>query len=633
MKRIIAILAVVLLIIGISSTTAFADDGGYSITNYKFTGTLHENNTVTVTENITVNFTSDRHGIYREIPLYMYVGGAVDGRPGTSIEYSNDVKDVSVEGWKYSVDEDEDGRYEMIKIGSSSKYVSGEQNYVIHYTYVMPDDRLDSTDFLFYSVLGSEWNVPVDKFSFDLKFDKAISKKAAENLQIYSGSHGGEYNYLDVDFKATTKGISGSVKNVGSNQAVTIFGKLPQGYFVGAKTVSPIPMYLCFGVICLAAVLAILFGLTAKKGEIVETVEFYPPEGMTPAEVGTIIDESADDIDLMSLIPYWAQKGYITINEIKPKKKVQLILNKVQPLPADAPQYQKVLFNALFKSGEECNLSKLGNSFADSFSSAKASLKNIFRGPKTLSVGHGKALLLCVLAVLGLFGFITFSSPIKPAYNFFEGIVISFPVTLFAMVTVVGLRSRFKKVTGKIAFVLISIILLGISSAVIHFALTEENLAPEVMLYAALALAAITPIFACRIVHNTEYRNQMLGKLNGLKNFIETAEIDRLKYLLEQDPGYYYEVLPYAMAFGMLDKWSKRFDGLTVQRPYWYSSYDSMTMWELYYLNRMLKTNINDRIGHINAAAAAAKAASAASSSGGGGFSGGGGGGGGGGSW
>ena len=48
-----------------------ADEGGYRIEDYKFEGTYHKNNTVTVEETIKVQFTESRHGIYRTMPLFM----------------------------------------------------------------------------------------------------------------------------------------------------------------------------------------------------------------------------------------------------------------------------------------------------------------------------------------------------------------------------------------------------------------------------------------------------------------------------------------------------------------------------------------------------------------------------------
>lgn len=52
------------------------------------------------------------------------------------------------------------GEDEVIKIGSEDEVVIGAKTYVLTYTYVMPDDRIPYSDFLYYSILGSETEVP-----------------------------------------------------------------------------------------------------------------------------------------------------------------------------------------------------------------------------------------------------------------------------------------------------------------------------------------------------------------------------------------------------------------------------------------------------------------------------------------
>lgn len=119
----------------------------------------------------------------------------------------------------------------------------------------------------------------------------------------------------------------------------------------------------------------------------------------------------------------------------------------------------------------------------------------------------------------------------------------------------------------------------------------------------------------------------------GLRQFIQTAELPQLKMLVDENPSYYYGVLPYAMAFGMMDEWAKRFEGMAIPEPDWYLS-DDHSMFTLMYLNHQMNHHIQKPINDIKVAAAAAEMkAAASSSSGGGGFSGGGAVGGGGGSW
>lgn len=116
----------------------------------------------------------------------------------------------------------------------------------------------------------------------------------------------------------------------------------------------------------------------------------------------------------------------------------------------------------------------------------------------------------------------------------------------------------------------------------------------------------------------------MLSELKGFRQFIKMADLDRIKMLIEQDPKYFEKTMSYALAFGMLNKWAKKFDALNIAPPEWYKS-NGVDMVSLYSFSRSFSTSI----GHAQASMVSAPS----NSSSGGGSSGGGFGGGGGGSW
>ena len=134
------------------------------------------------------------------------------------------------------------------------------------------------------------------------------------------------------------------------------------------------------------------------------------------------------------------------------------------------------------------------------------------------------------------------------------------------------------------------------------------------------------PCTVCSDV-STDYRVQMMGRLLGFKEFIETAEKDRLQQLQADDPQYFYKVLPYAMVFELSDKWDDLFKDIEVQKPDWYESSTPLMGYALTHnMVHNFYTTASNAISTISHS-------SDSGSSGGGGFSGGGGGGGGGGSW
>ena len=133
---------------------------------------------------------------------------------------------------------------------------------------------------------------------------------------------------------------------------------------------------------------------------------------------------------------------------------------------------------------------------------------------------------------------------------------------------------------------------------------------------------------AGRFSVDTDYRVQMMGRLLGFKEFIETAEKPRLEQLQTDDPQYFYKVLPYAMVFKLSDEWEDLFKDIKLEKPDWY---DSATPLMGASLTHNMMHNFTSTASH--AISTISHDSSHSSSGGGGGFSGGGGGGGGGGSW
>ncbi|MBQ4409805.1 MAG: DUF2207 domain-containing protein, partial [Firmicutes bacterium] len=132
----------------------------------------------------------------------------------------------------------------------------------------------------------------------------------------------------------------------------------------------------------------------------------------------------------------------------------------------------------------------------------------------------------------------------------------------------------------------------------------------------------------------TAYRAKMLGRIKGFREFIDLAEVDKIDRLVEQDPDYFYNILPYAYVFGLTDKWAKNFERLAPKVPDWYDG-------PAYYMTtpsvfcRTMDTGVRSALSEsvVHTTSSSDFSGGGSFSSGGGGFSGGGGGGGGGGGW
>ncbi len=63
--------------------------------------------------------------------------------------------------------------------------------------------------------------------------------------------------------------------------------------------------------------------------------------------------------------------------------------------------------------------------------------------------------------------------------------------------------------------------------------------------------------------------NKLLGGLLGLKHFIEAAKKHELEMLVEKNPDYFYDILPYAYVLDVSDKWISKFENITILEPKW----------------------------------------------------------------
>ena len=62
----------------------------------------------------------------------------------------------------------------------------------------------------------------------------------------------------------------------------------------------------------------------------------------------------------------------------------------------------------------------------------------------------------------------------------------------------------------------------------------------------------------------------MLAKIKGFRNFLETAEKDRIALIVKQDPSYFYDILPYAYALEVSKVWMDDFKTIGFEKPNWF---------------------------------------------------------------
>ena len=612
-----------------SAASVFADGtADYTTDAFDVTAVASENHVFHVTEKITVDFTTEHHGITRYIPVQSkYYTIKNIKTPG----FSNDTSlesGTSAVGRNYN--------YKLVRIGDADQYLTGRQTFVLSYDLVCYRDDSKSADYLSLDLLPSGWETAINKASLTLTMPKMINWNS---VTYYAGGYGTR----EALSKYFTRSVSGNQltitgKKIPANYGVTVSSNLSEGYWVDPANhdfAGYILYIVLIGIPLLVFLLWLFFG---RDPRIVKTVEFYPPEGMTPAEIGYIIDGKIDDKDMASMLMYFAEKGYVKINETA---RDTFEITKIRDMDESEKVFARTMFDAMFVNGETVQMDDMPETFGISTIAARDELRGYYDEPENKLFKTSASVcrvigdvLMFVPAVVGviLAAFETFN---------YSAIFMLIPVAILliiGMVTVIvaydrhSARSRAKNVT---------IFILGLIPAIAGTAVAAVTcgiLANSWILALGVFVSmAVTYVFVVLMKARTEKGAKWQGQILGFRDFIRNAEYDRLKLLSDKDPEYFYNVMPYAYVMGMSTKWAKKFDNIEVRQPGWYSTYSAgdFIFTALWY-DSMMRSCTRGFAGSISDATAidlGGDVGDFGGGFGGGGFSGGGFGGGGGGAW
>ena len=119
--------------------------------------------------------------------------------------------------------------------------------------------------------------------------------------------------------------------------------------------------------------------------------------------------------------------------------------------------------------------------------------------------------------------------------------------------------------------------------------------------------------------------NEIFAELKGFRQFIKTAEERKLETLIKESPSYFESTMAYALTFGALGAWAKKFEGLDIKPPDWYHSHSGSFHSMNSFSNSFSKTITSTSSTMVSTPSSSGSGGSSGGSSGGG-FGGGGGG-------
>ena len=596
MKR-LAITAL-LLVTGLFCLFASTD---YYIQNYDVDITVGNNAVHHIVETLDVYFDGPHHGIVREIPLDYK---DYDGR---SVRVRN--LDCSL---PYSAEED--NGYLVMQIGSSSvTYRKETVRIVISYDYDLGADNNEGYDEFYMNIIGPDWECPILNVTFKITIPyvsdsgyadaNAFYEDVRRNTHFTSGRYGSTSSDANAYIKKNDDGsllLYGNVTGLDAYNAVTVRIDLPDGWYKGARQpwdFRPV-MAVAHPLICILMVVFAMFlwAMVGRDRMPIIVARFKPPKDFSPLLVGYIADSTVDDKDIISMLFYWADEGLLTIEEKQNNKYEFTKLKDIEDYAVESgrqiPAFEITMFNGFFKNrkvGDKITFKDLEkNNFYDTITKTKLQTRAYFVKDRALYQKKSQiwAFFLTILALVPVAsGALRTGLYENRSAEILFGLVIG---SLLFFADLGAFYSLFRKwhirKSNVPAVIMACIPSVGAFAALLY---TDWMMSGNLSILQNLLTVigcSMTVCFAQITEKRSKYGDEVLEETLGFREFIDKAEISQLKMMIESDPDFYYRILSYAIVLGLEEKWAKKFDGMIVNPPDWFTG---LSPFDIYYLSRM----------------------------------------------
>ena len=478
------------------------------------------NGSVDVTENIIFQFVGGPwHGINRYIPV------EYSGPRGLNYTLFLDVKDITDDtGAKLRFETSRERHYLNLKIyipnaDDSTRTIS------IHYAVSDALKFFDDHDEFYWNVTGDESSIPIESAGAHIVFPAGTSNLRAK---AFTGAYRSSARDAAVEISGT--GVDVQTRDpLPIHEGLTVAVAFDKGTVREPTALSRIfrllrsnwPLF-----IPIVAFFAMFWwwwthGRDPRLRPI--AAQYQPPDNLSPAEVGTLIDNSVDMRDITASIVDLAVRGYLVIEETK----------------------QDHLLGFTHSKGYVFHLKK---SRAE-WNSLKPHEQELLDGIFTAG-NSGDAV------------------PLDALHNTFYANIPGIRNQIFASLVGDGYYAQ------RPDSVRSSYILFGIVSGIILvvggiWVANHSGMQPLPFIVAGLLTGAILCGFGWFMPARTQAGARALEGVLGFEDFLAHVESDRFNRTIKT-PEMFEKFLPFAMALGVEKNWSKAFQGIYTQPPQWY---------------------------------------------------------------
>lgn len=420
------------------------------------------------------------------------------------------ISNLRAENQQYSLDTIK-GK-QRIKIGNPNKYLDeGINEFDICYTYDMGADTYEGFDELIFHAFGDYWGTPIEGGTITVNFPKDIPEDAV--IHFYEGKRRNMEFTDDVDYTIEGKTLSAILPpEEWYFDAVTVDVELPEGYFeAGANNYgmgSFVRCIICIAIACVIFVLWCVFGKDYR--EYPQGMEFYPPNNFDAAQVGYIYKKTSGKKLTIALVVELAAKGYISIKESKDKKKRTIKREKGRDDKLTANEL--LVYKQLFKRGSSTDLAT-NKHFYEVFAEIDKSVREEFDD---------------VINDLT-------SAKVK---------IVSSVLFVASIITFINAYCRVEDLDPKYSY----------------------------MYFIAVVSIIITLIFTIFMDRKNKYGEELVTRVKDFKAYLEEDERLKIDELVESNPNYFYDILPYAYVLDVSKKWISKFKVMEIDEntyPYY----------------------------------------------------------------
>jgi len=384
MKRILVVLVAMVFLAMAKNVNGQSNT--YVIESFESRIILNQDTSLSIEEKIGVNFLVESHGIIRVIP-YSYVA---KGKTLNTEVKILEVKDENGNPITYTTENFKQSK--KIKIGDADKTIRGGKKYVIKYE--VRDAVMDygQGPEIYWNVAGAEWDTSIEKTSAE------VISEWADIVKI--DCFGGIVGTSDRDCNMSQENSQATFlanNSLGQGRDLTVvvgLNKVNKLIFPNTteRTVKTIRDNWGY----LLAILPLLFMIWTwlrwgRDKRFNSANVFYKPEGkserrvglferphlpmvyspingLSPVEVGVMVDEKLDIEDVVAEIVEMARLGYFKIEKIEKKgflgiKSTDYKLIRSKKGLDGLRDYQKFLVEKLFGEKKEVKISELKNKF------------------------------------------------------------------------------------------------------------------------------------------------------------------------------------------------------------------------------------------------------------------------------